>query len=214
MTIFICGDSTAASYKPEQAPLTGWGQAMADMLPDVPVENAAMAGRSTKSFLSEGRLIPVEEQLQPGDLMLIQFTHNDWSDLTWRHTDPYTSFVNNLSIFVETARLAGAVPVLLTPICLRAFEGGVLQPAHGAYPEAIRTLARSRGVPLIDLYAMSFRAISDMGDEPSRRLYMNVAPGEYPAYPDGQKDDVHTRYEGAALYARMVADALRALKLI
>lgn len=214
MTIFICGDSTAASYPPDRAPLTGWGQAMADMLPDIPVVNAAMAGRSTKSFLSEGRLIPVEERLQPGDLMLIQFTHNDWSDLVWRHTDPYTSFVNNLSIFVETARLAEAVPVLLTPICLRAFEGGVLQPAHGAYPEAIRTLARSRGVPLIDLYAMSFRAISDMGDEASRRLYMNVAPGEYPAYPDGQQDDVHTRYEGAALYARMVADALRALKLI
>ena len=199
MTIFICGDSTAASYKPEQAPLTGWGQAMADMLPNIPVVNAAMAGRSTKSFLSEGRLIPVEERLQPGDLMLIQFTHNDWSDLTWRHTDPYTSFVNNLSIFVETARLAGAVPVLLTPICLRSFVDGVLQPAHGAYPEAIRTLARSRGVPLIDLYAMSFRAISDMGDEASRRRYMNVAPGEYPAYPDGQQDDVHTRYEGAAL---------------
>ena len=184
------------------------------MLPDVPVVNAAMAGRSTKSFLSEGRLIPVEERLQPGDLMLIQFTHNDWSDLVWRQTDPYTSFVNNLAIFVETARLAGAVPVLLTPICLRSFAEGALQPAHGAYPEAIRTLARSRGVPLIDLYAMSFRAISDMGDEASRRLYMHVAPGEYPAYPDGQQDDVHTRYEGAALYARMVADALRDMRLI
>ena len=69
MTIFICGDSTAASYTPDRAPLTGWGQALADMLPDIPVVNAAMAGRSTKSFLSEGRLIPVEEQLQPGDLI-------------------------------------------------------------------------------------------------------------------------------------------------
>ena len=59
MTIFICGDSTSASYTPDRAPLTGWGQAMADMLPDIPVVNAAMAGRSTKSFLAEGRLIPV-----------------------------------------------------------------------------------------------------------------------------------------------------------
>ena len=86
---------------------------------------------------------------------------------------------------------------------------------HGAMDDqAIRTLARSRGVPLIDLYAMSFRAISDMGDEASRCLYMNVAPGEYPGYPDGQQDNVHTRYEGAALYARMVADALREMKLL
>ena len=138
MTIFICGDSTAASYTPDRAPLTGWGQALADMLPDIPVVNAAMAGRSTKSFLSEGRLIPVEEQLQPGDLMLIQFTHNDWSDLTWRHTDPWTSFMNNLAIFVETARLAGATPVLLTPICPHSTRSSsyVLSPEHVLTVEA------------------------------------------------------------------------------
>ena len=60
MTIYICGDSTAASYKPEQAPIMGWGQALGELLPGVRVENRAMAGRSTKSFLSEGRLQKIE----------------------------------------------------------------------------------------------------------------------------------------------------------
>ena len=68
MKIFICGDSTAASYAPEQAPLTGWGQALGELLPQAQVVNKAMAGRSTKSYLSEGRLVevyrPAVEQLR------------------------------------------------------------------------------------------------------------------------------------------------------
>ncbi len=96
MTIFICGDSTAASYKPEQAPQTGWGQALPEILPGVRVENRAAAGRSSKSFLAEGRLQKIETELRPGDLLLIQFTHNDCSDLVWRHTDPWTSFYHTL----------------------------------------------------------------------------------------------------------------------
>ena len=88
MTIYVCGDSTAASYSPEAAPITGWGQVLGEMLPGIRVENRAMGGRSTKSFLSEGRLQQIETEIQAGDLMLIQFTHNDTSDLVWRHTDP------------------------------------------------------------------------------------------------------------------------------
>ncbi len=72
MTIFICGDSTAASYTEDKAPITGWGQVLGELLPGVNIANHAMAGRSSKSFLAEGRLIPIEKALQPGDLLLIQ----------------------------------------------------------------------------------------------------------------------------------------------
>ncbi len=98
MTIYICGDSTAATYPPENAPITGWGQLLGDYLPNVNVVNKAVGGRSTKSFLAEGRLTDIERTIQPGDLLLIQFTHNDTSDLVWRHTDPNTSFSANLEI--------------------------------------------------------------------------------------------------------------------
>ena len=211
MTIYICGDSTAASYKPEQAPIMGWGQALGELLPGVRVENRAMAGRSTKSFLSEGRLQKIETEIQPGDLMLIQFTHNDVNELVWRHTDPWTSFYHNLEIFVDTAILHGARPVLLTPICLRSWRDGRLLESHGEYPDAIRVLAARRNVPLIDLYEKSNALVREMGDEESKKLYLHVEPGVYPAYPNGNMDDTHTKRAGAEAYAQVVAEALREL---
>ena len=110
MTIYICGDSTAATYPPENAPITGWGQLLGDYLPNVNVVNKAVGSRSTKSFLAEGRLTDIERTIQPGDLLLIQFTHNDTSDLVWRHTDPNTSFSANLEIYVD--RHADSTPIL------------------------------------------------------------------------------------------------------
>lgn len=214
MTVYICGDSTAATYAPEQAPICGWGQVLGEKLPGVTVVNAAMPGRSTKSFLSEGRLQAIERDIRPGDLMLIQFGHNDGSDLVWRHTDPYTSYWNNLSIFVDTARLHGAVPVLLTPICRRNFENGVLMPTHGDYPDAVRLLAMQRQVPLIDMHGMSFAHVAALGEEGSRALFMHVEPGVYPDYPEGCVDNTHTRRAGAEIWAGMVAEGLKRLGLI
>lgn len=214
MTIYICGDSTAATYAPERAPIIGWGQALGEMLPDVSIINKAMAGRSTKSYLSEGRLVEIEKTIQPGDLMLIQFTHNDTSDLVWRHTDPYTSFMNNLGIFVDTARLHGAVPVLMTPIPRRGWKDGVLEASHGEYPDAIRRLAMLKNVPLVEIYHQGMEKLRAMGDEESKKLYMHVEPGVYPDYPNGHVDDTHTRRPGAELFARMTVDALQAMKLI
>lgn len=214
MTIYVCGDSTAAPYAPERAPITGWGQLLSQYVAGATVVDAAMGGRSTKSFLSEGRLQKIEiSGLHKGDLLLIQFTHNDTSDLIWRHTDPWTSFSGNLSIFVDTARMYGATPVLLTPIPRRYFRNGELLPSHDDYPEAIRQVALMKGVALIDVYENGFRAIKAMGDEESRKLYMHVAPGIYPEYPNGQTDDTHTQYAGADFYARMIAEALTALGL-
>ncbi len=209
MTIFICGDSTAASYSPERAPITGWGQVLGEFISGVQIANHAMAGRSSKSFLAEGRLIPVEKAIGPGDLLLIQFTHNDRSDLTWRHTDANTSFMDTLSIYVDTARIHGATPVLMTPIPVRQFENGVLTDTHGAYPEAIRRLALKKGVPLLDVTAEGMRALQEIGDEASIPLYMHFGEGLYPAYPKGSKDDVHTQRAGAELYARITAELLR-----
>ena len=214
MTVYICGDSTAASYTPEQAPITGWGQLLELFLPGTRIENRAMGGRSSKSFISEGRLQKIETELRPSDLLLIQFTHNDGSDLVWRHTDPWTSFYRNLSIFVDTALLYGAKPVLMTPICRRYWREGRLLETHGEYPEVIRTLARQRSIPLIDLYQQSTAYLRALGEEESRKLYMYVEKGIYPAYPDGQTDDTHTQYAGAEAYARMTAAALKELGLV
>ena len=214
MTIFICGDSTAATYAPENAPITGWGQLLGEFIPGANVVNKAVGGRSTKSFMSEGRLVDIENTIQPGDLLLIQFTHNDTSDLVWRHTDPHTSFAANLEIFVDTARIHGAIPVLMTPIPRRWWREGRIINAHGEYPDAIRRVAMQRGVILLDVLAESTRIIEEMGEEATYPLYMNVEPGLYPAYPDGSKDDTHTQRAGAEFFAKMTADMLREQRLI
>lgn len=214
MKIYICGDSTAATYTPDEAPITGWGQMLCEFVGDIRVENRAMGGRSTKSFLSEGRLQKIEAEIQPGDLLLIQFTHNDTSDLVWRHTDQWTSFYHNLEIYVDTAILLGAQPVLLTPICRRYWRNGGLLESHDDYPEVIRVLAAQRRVPLIDMYEKSVNLVRSLGDEESRKLYMYVEKGVYPAYPDGNADDTHTQRAGAETYARMVAEDLKRYGLI
>ena len=214
MRIYVCGDSTAATYTPAEAPITGWGQVLCEFVGDIPVENRAMGGRSTKSFLSEGRLQRIETEIQPGDLLLIQFTHNDTSDLVWRHTDPWTSFYHNLEIYVDTAILHQAQPVLLTPISRRYWRNGELISSHDDYPEVIRVLAAQRRVPLIDMYEKSVNLVRSLGDEESRKLYMYVEKGVYPAYPDGNADDTHTQRAGAETYARMVAEDLKRYGLI
>ena len=214
MRIFVCGDSTAASYNPEETRMVGWGQLLGDFLPGVTVVNLSMAGRSTKTFLAEGRLEPAG-QADPGDLVLIQFAHNDENEKKpERYTAPWTEFPENLKFFIRFAREHGAVPVLLTPICMRIWQDGKLQPTHGEYPAAMRSVAEETGVPLIDLYTESFRIVESMGEEGSKALFMHFAPGEDPAYPDGSEDNAHTKRAGAERFAAAAAQGLKELGLV
>jgi lysophospholipase L1-like esterase len=212
-TVYVCGDSTASYYPPEQEPAAGWGQVLQDFLPEgFAVSNEAVGGRSSKSFLSEGRLSAIEARMQPGDLLLIQFTHNDTAEnLIWRHTQPWGSFQDNLRIFVLTARRHGARPVLLTPICRWYWDeaGEILRTQHGDYPEAVRCLAHEMGVPLVDVFAKACAHLSALGREGSRALYMNLAPGLYPFHMEGKADSTHTSRQGAELFARIIAEGLR-----
>ena len=209
MRIFVCGDSTAASYNPEETRMVGWGQLLGDYLPGTDVVNLSMAGRSTKTFLAEGRLEPAG-QADPGDLVLIQFAHNDENEKKpERYTAPWTEFTENLRYFIRFAREHGAAPVLLTPICMRVWQDGKLQPTHGEYPAAMRAVAEEMQVPLIDLYTESFRIVEAMGEEGSKTLFMHFAPGEDPAYPEGLQDNAHTRRAGAERFAAAAARGLK-----
>ena len=214
MRIYVCGDSTAASYNPEETRMVGWGQLLGDFLPGVTVVNLSMAGRSTKTFLAEGRLEPAG-QADPGDLVLIQFAHNDENEKKpERYTAPWTEFTENLRFFIRFAREHGAVPVLLTPICMRIWQDGKLQPTHGEYPAAMRAVAEETDVPLIDLYTESFHIVESMGEEGSKALFMHFAPGEDPAYPDGSEDNAHTKRAGAERFAAAAARGLKELGLV
>lgn len=201
-TVFYIGDSTVARNNIHTYPQTGMSQGLELYLTErVQVQSFAKNGRSTRSFLTEGRFAPVERAMQPGDFLLIQFGHNDEKTDPARHTDPETTFCENLRLFVTKARQCGAYPVLITPIARRLFdENGRFCPgSHGAYPAAVRRVGQETDTPVIDLTAVTEQWLSALGDAASRPYYM------WPV------DNTHLKPEGAVKMAGFLAQGLQEL---
>lgn len=214
-TIYIAGDSTAANYGPEAAPMQGWGAKLHRFLPDtVRVANEATCGRSSKSFIDEGRLSAILERIQSGDYLFIQFGHND-SKGAELHTSPWLTYPRYLRRYIDGARAKGALPVLLSPLCRRHFDfDGLLLNTHGDYPRSMEALAVQENVPFIDLNGRSASEFKEMGDARSREWLTWLRPGEHPNYPEGIEDNTHLNERGAEAIARIVADAIARLGLI
>ncbi len=201
-TVHYIGDSTVARNNIHSYPQTGMSQGLGLYLKEaVTIRSYAKNGRSTKSFLDEGRFVAVEQAMQSGDFLLIQFGHNDEKDDPARHTDPDTTFTENLRLFINAARKKGAYPVLITPIARRLFDGAgdFLPGSHGEYPDAMRRLAEAEQVPLVDLTTATEAFVASVGDEPSKPLFM---------WP---KDNTHLKPEGAVKMAGFLAEGLRNL---
>ncbi len=213
--IFWAGDSTVQTNKYTTYPQTGIGQVFPMFLAEgYRLENHAKNGRSTKSFLDEGRLAPIEERIGEGDFLFIQFGHNDEKTADpARYTEPFSSYIENLEIFIEAARVKGAFPVLITPLERRNFEEEHRLSAgyHGDYAAAMRQTAQKHQVPLVDLYQMSRAALEEMGEKKSRSLYMFFGEGEYAEHPQRSEDNTHLRYAGAVAFGAMIARGLREL---
>ena len=199
MTIHYIGDSTVQVNNIHTYPQTGMGQVLSLYLrEDVQVSSYAKNGRSTKSFLDEGRFEPVKAAMQPGDFLFVQFGHNDEKEDPLRHTDAFGNFRDNLRLFIAATREKGAYPVLLTPIARRLFDNqGKFRPgSHGVYPEAVRQVGREENVPVIDLTTETEAFLAFLGDEPSKALFV---------WP---KDNTHLKAEGAVRMAGFLAAEL------
>ncbi len=206
-TMFIIGDSTVDNF---HAPFRGWGWAMPEhAAPGVQVCNHAISGRSSRSFYDEGRFAPVCDALQPGDLLLIQFGHNDEKDDPARHTDADSSYQDFLRLYCRAALDKGALPVLVTPVSRRAYSGTFLLYSHAAYPYAAKLVARELGIPCLDLEMASRRLFLSLGMEETARLFVHIEPGENPDYPNGHDDCTHFNAQGARAMAGLVADMMR-----
>lgn len=211
--VFLAGDSTVATNTLATYPQMGWGQVIGEFLKEnVEVWNFAVNGRSTKSFIDEGRLKQIELLIGKGDFLFIQFGHNDIKPQEDRHTDPYTTYTENLIKYCNVALNAGATPVLINSMHRRKFdETGHIINTHDEYPEAVRKLATKLELPVVDLTNLSKKLYESYGDEESKSLFMWLKPGEYPIYPEGSKDDTHFNYKGAKIMAGVVAEGLKAL---
>jgi len=207
VTVYGVGDSTMAD-KPTDTdnPERGWGQLLPEFLPKgMVMDNHALNGRSSKSFIDEGCWDAVMKTMKPGDWVIIQFGHNDqkFKDPA-RYTNPYSGYRANLAKMVADARDRGAHPVLASSIVRRNFnEYGTLEDTHGAYPFVMRQLALELGVPFVDLQLMTEDWIRGHGPEDSKRFFVWAEPGEYLSLPEGKQDNTHLNDAGARKVAGM-----------
>ncbi len=214
--IFWAGDSLNTTNKAEKYPQTGIAQTFDRYTRgDVVIYNHSINGRSTKSFIEQGRLSRIAEDIREGDFLFIQFAHNDEKESDpARYTDPHGQFVENLGTFIAAARDKKAYPVLITPAERRLFteDGNLLAPsAHEEYVKGIFEAGEKFDVPVINLWARTREFLETVGDEGSRRYYMHFGPNEYANYPEGKEDDSHLRPEGALAYGRLLAEELENL---
>jgi lysophospholipase L1-like esterase len=214
VTVWLAGDSTMAQKQPDKRPETGWGEALQPCFDssEVRIANRAMNGRSTRSFVAEGRWKAIVDSLHAGDYVFIQFGHNDEKIGTNNYSSP-DDYRRNLVQLVDEVRAKQAQPVLFTPVVRRKFDGAQLVPTHGAYPDAARAAARERNVPLVDMERSSAALVQQLGPDSSRALWLHLAAGANPNYPIGVQDDTHFNPLGARTMAGLAIDAMRSLEL-
>ncbi|HCS87984.1 MAG TPA: hypothetical protein DIW30_06195 [Bacteroidales bacterium] len=213
LLLYMVGDSTMADRADTTiTPERGWGQVLPTFLDEgVVVKNYAMNGRSTRSFIEEGRWKEVVSQLHRGDVVIIQFGHNDTKQSDKRRYTSIEDYQTNLSKMVQEARKKGAKPILCTPIARRYFskETGELVNRHGGYVEAARQVAKAEKVPLLDMNEMTSEWLRREGDSASIRYFCHMPAGVYKKYPEGKKDNTHLSEAGAIEVARMAAEDIK-----
>lgn len=214
LTIHLMGDSTCATYNTtERSSYRGWGQIFPFFFDKgVVVVNYAKGGASTKTFQEKGIWEDVKAMVKPGDIVMIQFGHND-ENTDPRHTEP-DEYKANLTLFVTTLKELGAKPVLLTPICRRRFINGHAARYGGGnwnhlnYSPKVFEVAKEQGVPVIDGETRSLQWLENLGSEAAKDYFVWYKPGDYPSPADGKNDDTHLNQKGAYEVAKMFAEDL------
>jgi lysophospholipase L1-like esterase len=213
ITIYLVGDSTCADKSPDAFPEMGWGTPFKTFFNEnLKIENRAKNGRSTKSFIQEGRWGEILETLKKGDYVFIQFGHNDEVQTKKTATKP-NEFQGYLRQYVNETRKKGANPVLLTPVSRRSFENGKLKDTHAQYAQLLRDVAVEMDVPMIDMTEKSMKLLNDWGVANSQLLFHHLKPGEHPNYPNGREDNTHFNELGARKMAQLVLDGIEELNL-
>ncbi|MBA4136933.1 MAG: rhamnogalacturonan acetylesterase [Opitutus sp.] len=216
--LHLAGDSTLATKeRATPNPEYGWGELLPRYFRDpAVVVNHAVNGRSTKSFLDEGRWQKLVSLLAPGDWVIIQFGHNDAKrEDSARYTEPLGAFAANLRRFIADVRERGAHPVLATSVARRkwAEDGTHLIDTHGDYVPVVRDVAARAGVPLLELNALTTALEEAHGIEGSKRLHLWIDPGLYARKTEGWRDNTHYSHYGADRVAALAVQEIIRLQL-
>jgi lysophospholipase L1-like esterase len=202
LVAYLAGDSTVCDQP--TAPYTGWGQILPSFVgPGAVVANYADSGENSGSFLSNRVLFPaIVAKLKVGDLVFIQFGHNDKTTTTADYRSHLTSMVNQV-------RAKGGIPVLVTPMVRHLFNGTHLTPTALQVnslgvdlPAQMRAVGAALHVPVIDLTAKSKALVESLGPTASAALYLRASV-------DGVTDNTHFSQYGATQMASLVLQGIR-----
>ncbi|WP_304608804.1 cellulose binding domain-containing protein [Glycomyces amatae] len=217
VTVYLASDSTVQTYDPYYEPQAGWGQVIDRYFDDeVTIANHAIGGRSSRSFVEQGRLDAILDVIQPGDYLFVQFGHNDaTASVPERYTSPddYKTYLRDH--YIAGAIEKGAVPVLVTPVSRRSFDAdtGEFNVSFPEYVEKVHELHEETGVAMVDLSASSRAYLNEIGPEAAESVFLHVPAGVYPNRPNGTTDDTHFQEYGAIQMARLVAEETATLGL-
>jgi len=213
-TIFLCGNSTVVDQELE--PWASWGQMIPRWFTDkVAISNHAESGLTVRTFLNGHRLDKVLSMAKPGDYVVCEFGHNDQKekgagDGAWYH------FAHGLKTFIDRVRAAGANIIFITPTQRRSFDEAThskIQETHLDYPDAMRTVAKREGVPVIELHDMTRDFFETLGFEGSKRALVHYAANTFPGQTKALADNTHFNPYGAYEVAKMVVMGMKQLQL-
>ncbi|KAI1814455.1 carbohydrate esterase family 12 protein [Poronia punctata] len=214
-TIYLCGDSTMARAGANDGATDGWGQYFGDYA-TVPVVNKAIGGRSARSYWNEGRFQEVADLVQAGDVVVIEFGHNDGgsptsndngrSDCPGQGTETCISDKTGETVYtfvfyvIQASKMMtakGATVVLSSQTPNNLWETGTFNDAPSRFVGYQVTAANSLGSDVT--YVDHFQAVANM--------YKKLGNGATNAlYPN---DHTHTSPDGARLSAEAFAQAIR-----
>lgn len=204
--IYLAGDSTMQSYKPVQAPQEGWGQLIQEFFTqDVVFINHAIGGRSSRSFVEEGRLNAILNVIDPENYLFVQMGHNDSTIARpLRYTKPYGNYKDYLRMYVNGARAHNAIPILITPVGRLHYENGEFLNDFQDYCKAMKQVAQEDNVLLIDLMSKSLSLYQLLGYEDAKSLFM---------VSHNSTDYTHFTQKGAKIIAGLIAQSVKEFQI-
>ena len=220
-TVHVIGDSTVQTYKDDVYPQTGWGQILGSFFDGsrVQVVNHAIGGRSSKTFIQYGRLNAAADQFQKGDVVLVQFGHNDRylgenaANKQRGRQVPFDSLGGYLQQYVDAAKSKGATPIFVTPMNMNMGANGRNVFIEYNVVGKMEELAKKNGVPYVNLNAKSYNAYSKSWNPAyvSRYQFKMILPKEYPIAGDtGIVNDNGTHFQesGSIAHCQWIAEEL------
>lgn len=204
-TLFLLGDSTVCDQPAE--PYDSWGQMLPRFFkPGIAVANHGESGETYRDSIGRRRLEKILSLMKPGDMLLMQFGHNDQKQIKAGKGGPFTTYKAEIKTHVDAVRARGGLPVIVSPMERRGFDAeGKVIPSLIEYAEAARQAAQELHVPFIDLNTMSKTFYEALGPEGSKTAFAEPTPGHL--------DNTHHDSYGSYELAKMVVLGLRQAKV-